>query len=375
MAIQSYHTTEFSEKPSRDPAYVIWRDQVYHALFNARMTDEAALWENCSDPASFFVPDTDGKLPDGVVGVNTCSTDPKHQATAVCPTCQLRFCPDCCHRQSARLLARYMPLMRDLVADSSDDYRMRHIILTTPIDLRSPDCRTAVLSLAEKVSLCFEKCLGSNWREDCGLLFAFEFGENGLKLHFHCLVYCPYISQSRLVKAWKDVTNSLCEVAFIRLVTDDPNKGQSLESAVAEVLKYATKLWKRDKAGNVIYLDADLIPILAKVLKGTRRIRTYGLFYRLDVEEEPHVCETCASPIVRLSPLDWDIFCNTGFLPPEWKVVRRGDEYLSTYIGNNFFEDDVGNDSQPPLQQPFMPGFDGVDADKLRRMFGLGGKK
>lgn len=362
-----YHTTPLEQTPPRDKEYLRWRDLVAVELLNAGMEKEHDLWIDCSDPALFFTPNFTGSLPPGVVGVNACSTDPHHQATAIHPTCSLRFCPDCCHRQSARLLHRYMPFLKGVVADSDEDAAMRHIVLTTPIDLRSPDCRSQVVDLCSKVVLVFDELLGADWRSDYGLLFAYEFGENGHKLHFHCLAYCPYIDQADITDAWREITGGLCEVTFIRLVTDDPERGQSLEGAVAEVLKYATKLWKRDKNGKAVYLDPALVPLLGVVLKGSRRIRSYGIFYRIPVESEAHVCEICSSSIIRFAPLDWELYCQTGWMPSEFALQ------LQSIPGNNFLDPGGGKTPKLVYEKLYLPMFDPLIDNKKHNQFDLGG--
>jgi len=363
---QVYHTMTLDQMPTRDAEYLRWRELVAVELLNAGMDKEYELWIDCSDPALFFTPNFSGSLPPGVVGVNACSADPHHQATAVHPTCSLRYCPDCCHRQTARLLHRYMPFLKGVVADSDDGAAMRHIVLTTPIDLRHPDCREQVIELCRKVVLCFDVLLSANWRAEYGLLFAYEFGEHGHKLHFHCLSYCPYIDQQDLVDAWREVTGGLCEVTFIRLVTDDPERGQSLEDAVAEVLKYAAKLWKRDGNGKPVFLDPALVPLLAAVLKGTRRVRSYGIFYKILIEGEAHLCEVCSAAVVRFSVLDWEIYCQTGWMPAEFALQ------LQFIPGNNFL--DPGGGKKPTLvyEKLYLPNFDALIDNKVYKQFDLG---
>lgn len=369
---QSYHTSEFDQKPMRDAENLKYRELVYVELLKAGMDKDAEDYIRCSDPALSFYVDQSGNLPDGVIGVNACSADASHPASAVCPTCHKRYCCDCAHQQSARLLARYTPFMKGLVRDDDEVYKLRHIMLSTPIALTDVDCREKMHELFNVIrDQLWDLLLGKGWRADCGILIASDFGENGRKLHFHILAYCPYIDKEKITEAWLKVTGGLCEVNWIRLVTEAHKSDHTVDGAVAEILKYATKLWKRKSDGTVIYLDPKLVPVLAKVLQGTRRIRSYGIFNGFQVEERPHVCEVCAAPRIHLNRLDWEIYAQTGFLPDEFEKARHGVE-LDLRIGNNFFEGGGGKMPIAVHEQLVLPEFIAVLDGKHHKMFEMG---
>lgn len=371
-AVPSYHTLEADQKPTRDTEYLKYRELVYVELLKAGMDKDAEDYIRCSDPALSFWADQSGELPDGVIGVNACSADSTHPAKAVCPTCHKRYCCDCAHQQSARLLARYTPFIKGLVRDSDEVYKLRHIVLTTPISLYHDDCREQMLELFNKIAYeLWDILLGKGWRKDSGVLIASDFGENGHKLHFHILAYCPYIDKEKITEAWLKVTGGLCEVNWIRLVKEDHEQEHTVDGAIAEILKYATKLWKRDKTGKVVYLDPALVPVLARVLKGTRRVRSYGIFNGFVAVETPHVCGACAAPIIHLNRLDWEIYAKTGFLPEQFELARSGVE-LESRIGNNFFEGGGGEIPITVHVQPVLPTFDAVMDGKHHRQFEMG---
>jgi len=371
---ESYHTSEVEQKLPRDAEYVRYRELVYVELLRAGMDKDAEAYLHCSDPVNCFQPDLSGDLPLGTMGVNACSADHKHPAKTVCPTCHKRYCCDCAHQQSARLLARYTPFLKGLVRDSGDVYKLRHIVLTSPIRLIDPSCREEMHDLFNKIRDEFwDILIGKNWRDDCGVLIASDFGEDGHKLHFHMLVYSPWIDKESITDAWQQITSGLCEVNWIRLVTEDKDGGHTVDSAVAEILKYATKLWKKDKDGKVIYLDPTLVPVLAIVLKGTRRIRSYGLFNGFTVAEEPHVCEVCAAPRIYLHPEEWYVYCETGFLPFDYDKVRRGEDLLDLITGNNFFEGGGGKKPESVDEQLILPVFAALIDNKYINQFEMGG--
>lgn len=366
----SYHSLETEEKVPRTAAYLRYRERAYVELLKAGMDDIAERYLHCADPSWSFLIGGNGEIPKEVSGVNACSADASHPAQAVYPTCHLRFCCDCAHAQSARLLNRYVPFMKGLVRDGDEVYKLRHIVLTTPIRLIDPSCREEMHELFNKLRDEFwDILLGKGWRKECGVLVATDFGEDGHKLHFHILVYCPWIDKDAITDAWLKVTGGLCEVNWIRLVDEDEH---TVDKAVAEILKYAVKLWKVGKDGKIIYLDPKLIPVLAKVLQGTRRIRSYGLFNGFQVEDKPHVCETCAAPRIHLKPIDWNIYFETGFLPEEFEEARRG-ELLDLRIGNNFFEGGGGEIPITVHLQPVLPNFEPVMDGKHHRQFEMGG--
>lgn len=293
---------------------------------SAGMHDEADLFESCSDPAHFFTAGHD-PLPDQAVAVVACSSDPDHFNKVICPSCQLRTCPDCAHREGARLLERYMPELRKHVERPRAGFRFRKIVLTTPISVHNDDLSAQIKQAYKQVRKLFENMLKTvrNGRyaiSDVGVIVAHEFGPNGLKLHFHALYYGPYLAQADLVDEWESLTG--WRVVWIEKVGAG-ERLDSLEAAVVETLKYTTKFWKRQKNGDVVYIEPRLVPIIHKALEGSRRVRSWGLFYNIQVDDEPACCETCGALLARFSPLEFDIWQQTGWLPDEFRDVLRSE--------------------------------------------------
>lgn len=330
----SQSPTEIKRK-SRSGDYLLWRAHVADAYRDAGMVEEGDNFEACSDPALFFKLRQGMDAPNESVSVITCSEDPNHFAKAICPSCQYRTCPDCAHREGARLLARYMPELEKHFESPRRGFRFRKIVLTTAISLHNPDLQQHIKDLYGKVRQCFEIILKERRGRpvpfsECGFIVAHEFGPTGLKLHFHILYYGPYIHVEHDLRAtWLALTG--WNVVYISEVKQG-ERLESLSAAVAEVLKYTTKFWKRKKDGSVVYIDPKLVPLLHKVLSGTRRVRSWGLFYNIQVEDEKAVCETCNAQIIKLSKTEWDIWNQTGWMPEEFISVMKSELEPSLFL-------------------------------------------
>lgn len=352
---QHNHTTNKHEnstsairRASRSGDYLRWRFRVADEYRKAGMVDEGDQYEACSDPSHFFLLSPGDAVPGDAVNVVTCSDNPGHLSKAICPSCQLRTCPDCAHRESARLLARYMPTMQGYTASPHrPGWKFRKVVFTSGVSVRAGDISQQIEKLYAALRKVFEKALkmrneGAVSISDVGLLVSHEFGPNGLKLHFHGIYYGPYIPQVVLSHLWDRLTG--WRIVSIERIGKTSRVGD-LESAVAEVVKYTTKFWKRRKDGKIIFVEPDLIPIIHKALAGTRRVRTWGLFYDIDVPDEKATCPDCGAPLTLLSVSEWDAWSQTGFLPDELRQVLRGDAFLNLIHGNKSppFSEPIGN--------------------------------
>ena len=265
-----------------------------------------------------------GSLPASAKSVFVCSENHQHEAEIYSQTCDLRICPECARRHSARLVARYLPKMLELMHLHHRSYRFRHIIFTLPYALTVPDIREKYLNGFKQVDSVMSALMTrGHWKSEQGYLTTAEFGSDGLKLHYHVIHYGQYLSQGDLVNAWRNITSGDAEIVFVK---GFPYGGMSLEDSLREVLKYCCKFYSIDKAtGEVVCLSPSLIPVLCRVLEKTRRIRSAGLFYNLPKSDRAdHLCETCNAPMVNI-PVDYYVtYCNTGFLPLEWRDAKAG---------------------------------------------------
>ena len=128
------------------------------------------------------------------------------------------------------------------------------------------------------------------WRQwrGAGYIAAIEIGENN-NLHCHAVIYAPYISQKKLSQTWRKITKDSF-IVDIRAI-------KKVQTAVGYILKYIIKPPKTTSYNQLIdYIE---------MIKGTRRIRTGGVFYNRIKKEEPEGlgfdCPHCAS---RLEMID-----------------------------------------------------------------------
>lgn len=311
-------TTTQSYQYSRPVSIRSWRNDVSEALYDAGMEKVAERWGSCSQkPLTRLKAVAGAALPDSAQSVFVCSGNHHHDAEIYSQTCDLRICPECARRHSARLVHRYLPKMLDLMHSHHRTYRFRHIVLTLPYPLTDPDIRQKYLDGFKQAAavmdrLMSEECAG--WKSEQGYLIEAEFGEEGKKLHYHIIHYGKYIDQAKLSREWSNETDGAASVVWIR---GFPYKGMTIEETLREVLKYATKFYSQDETtGKVEGIPAHLMPLLAMCLDKTRRVRSAGVFYNLpEPDRANHSCETCGSAMIAIPIYYFEIYCNTGTLP------------------------------------------------------------
>jgi len=301
----------------------MWRNDVYEELNDSGMEKVAERWLSCtSNHFTKIIPSAAARLPVSAESVWVCSNDHKHEVEIYSQTCDLRICPECARRHAARLVARYLPKMQELMHSHNQKLRFRHIIFTLPYALTDPDIRERYLNGFKQVDSVFSSLLKKGWKKEQGYLTTAEFGSSGLKLHYHVIHYGQYVAQSALVDAWRKITNGDASVVFVKGL---PYGAMSLDDSIREVLKYACKFYSKDKVtGEIVCLQPILMPVLQKVLEKTRRVKTAGLFYNLPkCDRTEHLCSTCAAPMVSI-PADYFVtYCNTGFLPIEYHAQKE----------------------------------------------------
>jgi len=297
-----------------------WRSKAADALESAGLVKQAAALRNCGH--DFFV--------------DVCTANVADDPKIVPKNCHLPFCLDCARREQARKLARYVSVIWDMVNLGQKGYSLKHLTMTTPFDLRDENARRnyqigwrwvtrAVRRILFK-ALKMKKMLTDEEKDrgevdlkarGIGYLIAAEFGEKGHKLHFHIIIYCPYLDiKNVIVPIWQAVSGGKAQVCYITAVDD-------VEAGLLEVTKYVTKFDA---------LDPDLVPALAKVLKHHRSFRSFGVLHDIpEIEERPYVCDKCGakrklvggSAGLPRAGLDYLQRCIAQNVPPDDEILAQ----------------------------------------------------
>lgn len=324
------HTETGTGGYKRTDTYIGWRKEVAAALLEYGLDKEARLFYDCAEHPKRWIDSSRRTLHSNAATVWLCSDDPTHPAAMFMSTCDLRICPDCAARQTARLAAHYIPKAIEL-SKVGGRYHLRHIVFTTPIELTS-DTPEKINAKIDELSRLPRQCLellqaqgeieNEHWKT-LGCIQSAEFGTDGLKLHFHVIQYGDYIPQKKLSEAWNQVTNGQADIVYIRGI--DTSSDDATANDVIETLKYSVKFWKTDKkTGQVHYLPANVMPHLLMSLKGLRRIRSWGCFYGLPKpDKEKFCCSECNAEMDRIGCENWYLWIEHGATGEQIRAWKR----------------------------------------------------
>lgn len=269
--------------------YSAWREVVASRLSDAGRWAESANFRDC------------GKL-FGNFQVLVCQNDVAHEARALPFTCHLRYCPDCERRWQAKLVAKYVPALKEAAENSDrDSWSLKKIELTTPYSLLADNAaelfRDAWGHLERWLQLTFQFLLRNELTpaekkrgrvelgdHGVGVLASVEFGENGLKLHFHILALMPFLGKHKSSDLWLQASGGTSSITYMRRIDY-----HDVDDAVKEQVKYVTKFSQ---------LRPDLVVKLADVMEGQRRLRTWGVFRGAKkLDPVPCTCKACSSAL------------------------------------------------------------------------------
>jgi hypothetical protein len=337
--------------------YAQWRTDVSELLLKNGFQKESERWQNCNSSPRTIIKRDNPVLPPQAERVWVCSASHEHDAVVFCPSCCFRICPDCAPKQTARLIARYFPVI-DNLRRNHPEWRLRKITLTRKIQLGERGFAKQAQEGFLQIAKAMKKTVGNNWNKNgAGLLANWEVGETGHKLHFHCIYFGPWVSWQNLSRAWLAVTGD----SFIVYVQAVKRNWADWEKAVMETLKYATKFYKEDKeTGEQKFLSPELTYQLFLALKGARRIRSYGSFFGLDMSDsDVFTCSECDEPMVSMRKEHWRVWVETGFSPGEWLKI----------VSPSLLQYKPANKSPPPTEKtspgnveerPLLPGFENI---------------
>lgn len=135
-------------------------------------------------------------------------------------------------------------------------------------------------------------------------------GELNNNLHFHALIYAPYISQRRLSEAWNRITVD-SYIVDIRAV-------KTVAHAANYVLKYMSKPPAVESYSELANY--------AEAIKGSRRLKTAGVFYNgLEIEkkEKLKVACPCCQDRLTFKSIETILDLESSTLMPLWPVLFR----------------------------------------------------
>ena len=336
--------------------YREWRNRAAAAMFDAGYEDDAIDFLKCAEIPSELIDPHTKTLPANASTIWVCDNDPAHKAHLFYSCCDGRYCPDCAHRQVARFARRYVPAVLE-AAKKKGRNRLRKIVLTTPLDLRDPDCQKKVRN--------YWNALGQVWKllaarsekwSTAGTIESFEFGPNGHKLHFHVYHYGNYLPKNEIAKAWKTVTGGDAYIVDVKSVAQSEDAtDDEIANEVLETLKYSVKFWSKDEAGNVTYIEPELMPLLMTAIKGTRRVRSRGIFYNIkEPDREPLSCVMCGAPMLRVGIVFFPIWQKTGFSPQEYRSMLDGNR-LDLILANKSENGSGKGNKSPPANATQRP--------------------
>lgn len=348
------------KEAQRAEDYTAWRIEVADRLNDANRWSESINFRECG---SLF----------GNFQVLVCENNPAHEARALPFTCHLRYCPDCERRHSAELVAKYVPILKD-ISEKSDrsTWSLKKIVLSTPYSLHADsaagDFAAGWEAFERWQQLMLQHLLGSEMTpaekrrgrieyaaHGYGSLVSAEFGETGRKLHFHILAYMPFLDKRKSSELWLEASGGEAEITWIGRINY-----HDVDDQVKEQVKYVTKFQE---------LSPALVVKLADVLDGARRFRTYGTVRKAEkIEQEPHVCSICNSKISIMRVRAYFIaMIERNVSPDETILAAARLIYLDLIPGNKAGEGGTNKardaiDDEPPAAQ--LPGFDALEPPK-----------
>lgn len=312
----------------------------------------------------------------GNFNVAACDADPGHEVRALPFTCHLRYCPECERRHAAELVAKYTPVLKDLSEnDGRAGWSLKKVELTTPFSLEADDAAALYQDAWEYFErwqqLLFQTILADEMspaekrrgrldysKHGIGSLASAEFGEHGHKLHFHILMYAPWIDKHLSSDLWREASDGIAEITYLRRI-----EYHDVDDAVREQVKYVTKFTE---------LPPSLVIKLADVLDGSRRLRTYGLVRKaVKLEREPCQCATCSGIIRVMKVQEYFEICLERNLAIDPVILAAGRKVLlDLKPGNKTGEakerPNARSDPDPPLKQLDMAVFNELLPPKKR---------
>lgn len=194
--------------------------------------------------------------------------------------CKSRVCPECARIYRHRVWTPIYDMLQEVNARKRRGFRMAMLTLTVSsnrFDGRMPD--RSDLARFHKESALFFRLFFGKWQgrwgktgkihEDrkhwkgAGFIAVTEVGFHNNNLHLHAIVWSQYVDQAKLKEAWERITGDSFGVHISEVRTP--------KGAANYIGSYIQKVPNREGFTDL----ADI----AIMLKGSRRLRTGGIFY------------------------------------------------------------------------------------------------
>ena len=255
---------------------------------------------------------------DGVfAAVHVCREKPWEHQWPIPYGCRLPICPVCSRYVASERVRTYADPVLRAAQSRQFGYSPKLITLTTPYTPDRADfpalfeicCKgvdqvfTAVFRsvLGNALSVSDRKKGRVTLKEyHLGYLAAAQWGEDGGNLHFHALVYSPFLPASELTEQWSHFTGGKhsVHVAGIKPTDDD----------ICSTIAYISRLSTYPPA---------MSPRLAAFLKARRRFWNKGIFYahQYPARRSQYDCPICHAALVR-----------TGYWPNNHEAHQQWEE-------------------------------------------------
>lgn len=333
-----------------------WRQKVIRALSSEGCGDVGYKLKNCG--CSFFA--------------DVCIKDLNHEPKAIPVHCGLRICPECEARESYRKVLRYLPALNEMLFENPDypDYKLRKLVLTTPfqlLDLTSDSFKHKQTLVHQFLQAYFyphflarkelSKAEIRRGRVDLrqhgiGGIVAAEFGEKSQHLHWHCLVYSPFIKKEKAWEVWEQVSGGACLNLDLSAIKPQSTQmrggGGDLLAALKEITKYATKFTA---------IAPQDVPHLYKVLRGNRRFRSFGTLYNIKDGNETleHLCEQCGAERQQISITTYISRCEFHNVPPDDSVIEVVESGIALFLSREPEISSGKSDKKQPKPRDSIP--------------------
>lgn len=215
------------------------------------------------------------------------ATNPDFYAKRRPFSCMLSICQDCASTRMAPIRDRYRRVIEYLYAHPRKGWYVLKWELTRSVEL-TPASELEMQTTMELAADWGRRVYPSS--QGCGVIIGGEVGEDGHKYHAHLIVYGPDVKHDEGSRVWREVTDG--DFVVWRTTLRDA------DTAIREGLKYAVK---------AVSLSPALLVALYRDLRGTRRVRTYGIFYKSkhnpyawlleDEPRDPDLCPDCQSEL------------------------------------------------------------------------------